>query len=276
MNILFDKGSSQVQVQLETGNRLTTLFDAITGQLHSTWSIGPDRLSGEALAGADVLVILTRHQATAPGTTNPFPANWDFAYTQEELQAIQQFVAAGNGLLLISNHGPFSQGSVDWTVNDKVLAGLFGVAINPAAYVSPAGPPMTMSGADLNTATFGSTILSGVTSIAPNDSGAVSSTAGAVIAAIPANAVNKSPTFPNPPAGQSYAVLAPTSTSGQGLVIVGGNSGIAGNAGTNYPAPGRIGTGSDLQFLTNCLAVLGKQQFAGAAAARPAQRSAQA
>jgi hypothetical protein len=83
-----------------------------------------------------------------------------------------------------------------------------------------------------------------------------------VIASIPPNAVNTSPTFPNGPAGQSYAVLA---SSGAGPVIVGGNSGIAGNAGTNYPGPGRIGTGSNLRFLLNCL------EYIGARGPRPGQ-----
>jgi hypothetical protein len=260
MKFLFDKGSSQVQVQLETGTRLTTLFDAIEAQGWS-YEIGPDRIDAASLADVDGLVVLTRHGATAPGTTNPFPANWDFAFTADELGAIRAFNAAGGGVLLISNHGPFSAANLNnnWTVNDRVLAAEFGVVIQPAAYQSPT-PPLTMDGGDLSSnPALQASILAGVTSIVPNNSCAVSSpnSGSLVIASIPSNAVNTSPIFPDGPAGQSYAVLA---GSGAGPVIVGGNSGIAGNAGTNYPGPGRIGTGSNLQFLLNCMEYIGARE----------------
>lgn len=257
MKFLFDKGSSQVQVQLETGVRLTTLFGAIEAQGWS-YEIGPDRIDHASLADVDGLVVLTRHRATAPGTTNPFPPDWDFAFTTRELDAIRAFNTAGGGVLLISNHGPFSAANLrnDWTVYDRVLAAEFGVVIQPAAYqLRP--PPLTMNGGDLSAnPVLQASILAGVTSIVPNNSCAVSSSdpGGLVIASIPPNAVNTSPTFPDGPAGQSYAVLA---GAGVGPVIVGGNSGIAANAGTGYPGPGRIGTGSNLRFLLNCLAYIG-------------------
>jgi hypothetical protein len=251
MHIVFDKGSSQVQVDLETGGkRLKTLFDAITAE-GWTFAIGPDRIDGAALQGADCLAILTRRGATQRGTTNPFPADWDFSFTSSELQAVGDFVNGGGGLLLISNHGPFSAGSFDWTVNDRVLAAQFGVTINPAAYQSPEGRTLTMSGIDLNPAQ--SDILRGVTSIVPHNSCAVSTGDPAdFIAHIPANAKNSSPIFKNGPAGESYAV-----TAGSGRIIVGGNSGIAGSEGTNYPASGLIDAGGNKQFLLNALRVAG-------------------
>ena len=259
MKFLFDKGGSQVQVHLETGKRLTTLFDAIEAQ---GWrhEIGPDRIDGAALADVDGLVILTRHRATQPGTTNPFPADWDYAYTADELAAIRAFVDAGGGLLLISNHGPFSRQDLnnDWTVYDRVLAAQYGVAIEPAAYQSPT-PPLTMDGDDLSPdEALRASILADVTSIVPHNSCAVSSPdSGSLwIAHIPADARNTSPTWPNGPAGQSYAVLA-SSGSGSGPVIVAGNSGIAGTAGTPFPAPGMIDAGSNKQFLLNCLEYIG-------------------
>ena len=257
MKILFDKGSSQVQVHLETGGRrLSTLFAAVE-QEGWEYEIGPDRITSDSLVGVDCLAILTRHMATKPGTTNPFPSGWDFAFTVEELDAILGFNQRGGGVLLISNHGPFRAGLVDWTVNDRVLAAELGVAVNPAAYQSPT-PPLTMEGSNLNPdLLLQETILAGVTSIVPNNSCAISSDSPSAqwVAKIPSNARNTSPIFPNGPDGQSYAVVV--STPGRGLVLVGGNSGIAGDADSDYPGPGRIGTGSNKRFLINTLRYCG-------------------
>jgi hypothetical protein len=254
MNILFDKGSSQVQVQLETNNRLNTLFRAIEEQGWSH-SIGPDRIDGAALDGIHCLVILTRHKATQPGTTNPFPSDWDFAYTQDELSAIHQFVTGGGGLLLISNHGPFSTGDVDWTVNDKVLAAQFGVSVNPAAYQSP-NPPLTMTAPDFGSSPAARAILEGVESIVVHNSCAVSmADPQTSIAIIPPNAFNTSPTYPNGPEGENYALLG--NAPGCGRLIVCGNSGLAGDPTSNFPARGLINEGSNLQFLLNAIRHLG-------------------
>jgi hypothetical protein len=247
MKILFDKGSSQVQVQLETNARLNTLFDAIE-QEGWEYEIGPDRITPDSLAGVNCLVILTRHRATQPGTENPFPGDWDYAFTPDELEAIVDFNRGGGGLLLISNHGPWP-GGTDWTVNDKVLAAQFGVLINPAAYILPGGP-LTMSGPDLSP----SVILEGVTSIVPHNSCAVSGDAASPLVKIPSNAENLSTTFPNGPAGQSYAVVAAPHC---GQIIVAGNSGIAGDPDSGYPAAGMIDAGSNKRFLINSLKWVG-------------------
>jgi hypothetical protein len=252
MNILFDKGSSQVQVQLATGTRLNTLFGTIQREGWE-FDIGPDRITSDSLAGVNCLVILTRHRATKRGTTNPFPSDWDFAFTPDELAAIQEFNVNGGGLLLISNHGPFGPGDVDWSVNDRVLAAQFGVAINPAAYQMPGRPrpPLTMSGPNLSpNPNPQKNILEGVTSIVPHNSCAVSAPLASPLATIPPEAENTSPTYPNGPAGQSYAlVVAPN----RGQIIVAGNSGIAGDPDSDYPAKGMIDAGSNLQFLLNAL-----------------------
>lgn len=255
MNILFDKGSSQVQVQLETGSRLNTLFAAIEAE-GWTHAIGPDRIDDAALEGVDCLAILTRRRATQPGTTNPFPDDWDFAYTPGELDSIERFVTGGGGLLLISNHGPFNaRDTFDWSVYDKVLAARFGVAINPAAYQSRT-PPLTMDGPDLGTGPAVQPILDGVTSIVVHNSCAVSmGDPERSIAIIPPDAFNNSPTFPDGPAGQSYAVLG--NAPGCGRLIVGGNSGLTGDPSSTYPARGMIEEGSNKQFLLNALRYLG-------------------
>lgn len=253
MHILFDKGSSQVQVQLEAGNRLTTLFAAIQAQGWS-YAIGPDRINAAALAGVDCLAILTRHRATQWGTTNPFPDHWDFAYTRDEQDAIMTYLEGGGGLLLISNHGPWPQNPTDWTINDRVLAGRLGVDIQPAAYLSP-NAPLTMDGADLNPALQYS-ILSGVTSVVPNNSCAVSGGSQWIVN-IPATAENPSTAFPGGPAGQSYAVVSVRSD--RGPVIVAGNSGIAGDKDSGYPNRGMIDEGSNKQFLLNCMLFVGSR-----------------
>src|ERR1700724_3357716 len=96
MQILFDKGSTQVQVHIETGHRLVTLFQAIKDQGWGS-AIGPHRITRESLEGVNCLVILTRHRATAPGYVNPFPGDWDFAFMESELKAILDFNMAGGG-----------------------------------------------------------------------------------------------------------------------------------------------------------------------------------
>ena len=78
-------------------------------------SRGRHPLSQEALGGFDVLVI-----AGALGTN---VRNDDTAFTPEEADAIQQWVAAGGALLLVTDHYPFGHAVAD-------LAGRFGVAMS--------------------------------------------------------------------------------------------------------------------------------------------------
>ncbi|HXO28868.1 MAG TPA: hypothetical protein VOA80_16070 [Thermoanaerobaculia bacterium] len=249
MQILFDKGSTQVQVHIETGHRLVTLFQAIKDQGWDS-AIGPDRITRESLEGVNCLVILTRHRATAPGYVNPFPGDWDFAFMESELKAILDFNMAGGGLLLISNHGPFAKGGHDFTTHDRVLAAQFGVTINPAAYQMRKGPlTMTLKNFDPNP-NVRANLLSGVDSIKPHNSCAISAAGCVPLSAIPDDAVNVSPTFPDGPAGQAFAlVVAPNC----GQIIVAGNSGIAGDADSDYPAKGMIEAGSNLRFLIDAL-----------------------
>ena len=254
-NILFDKGGSQVQVQLETQKRLTTLFGALEAQ-GWTYAIGEDRITDEQLQSVKVLAILTRHVATQKGTKNPFPANWDFAFTDGELSAITNFVQRGGGLLHISNHGPFSNApNDDWTVYDKVLAAKLGVTIEPASFMLKGANlmPMTLSTDPAIT----STILKGVSAVVAHNSCAIAAMKGTpatVVASIPSNAFNDNPKSKLTPPGWNYAI---TLTHGKGKVIVAGNSGIAGNTDSQYPAPGLIATPDNQQFQINCLSYLG-------------------
>lgn len=78
-------------------------------------SRGRDRLSREALDGFDVLVI-----AGALGTN---VRNDAAAFTPEEADAVEQWVAAGGALLLVTDHYPFGHAAED-------LAGRFGVTMS--------------------------------------------------------------------------------------------------------------------------------------------------
>lgn len=258
MRILFDSKSTQVQVQVETGKRLNTLFDAITGQ-GWTYSLSTDPLTSEELEEYDVLAILTRRRATQKGFTNPFPPDTSFAYTPEEVAAIQELVSGGGGLLLISNHGPFPTAPNDnQTENDKVLANAFGVSLFPAAFMAPNSKEMKISGSSLSTdPAITSTILNGVSSIVTHNSCAIAAqpgTTATVIASIPLDAKNISPTFKDGPQGFCYAL---TLAYGSGNVIIAGNSGISGDPGSPFPAPGLIDAGDNKAFLLNALSYVG-------------------
>jgi hypothetical protein len=255
MKILFDRESSQVQVQLETkGKRLKTLFDALSK--HGwRYSLSSDPLTSEELEKYQVLAIFTRKRATQPGTKNPFPKDHSFAYSEREIAAIKRFVYRGGGLLLISNHGPLSPSNPknDWTVNDKVLARAFNIEIKPACFRIPRKRLMTMSGKWLSTdPAIASTILKGVSSIVAHNSCAISAMPGAratKIARIPHDAIDTSGNDFRPE-HHCYALTLP---HGSGNIIVAGNSGISGDPDTTYPGKGLIDTGDNKAFLLNSL-----------------------
>ena len=186
LNILFDAKSSQVQVDTETGTRLTDLYGTITspeyGWNYEVSTVEP--LTLEYMMDFDVVCILTRLMQTAPpqafaplhppgtkpkkkkalplypvGTkpgpyVNPFPVGTNFQYTPDELDAFQEFVAKkgdNGGVLLISDHGPFQDNPTDnQTINDCQLAAAFGVQIQPACFESPSGDMLVMSADCLN------------------------------------------------------------------------------------------------------------------------------
>lgn len=257
MHILFDSQSSQVECQNETQQRLDTLFGAITGK-GWTYAQTVNPITTQQLAGADVLVILTRLRVTTPGTTNPFAPDFPFAFSDAEIQAITNFVWGGGGLVHMSNHGPFpGNPDDDQQVNDRVLAKAFGVYLDPAAFQLPGGGIMTMSGSLLSSnPAITSTILNGVKSIAAHNTCSIAGPASAtVIASIPKEAVNVSPSCTLPAAGNPYAI---TLTYGSGKVIITGNSGITGDADSDFPAPGLIDTADNKRFILNCLSYVGE------------------
>ncbi len=258
MKILFDSKSSQVEVQIETHARLTELYAAITAR---GWTFERTNVSGAPLTLAqlnqfNVLCILTRLHQTAPDTTNPFPDGTNFQFDPTEVSAIEQFVHQGGGLLLISNHGPFpDKPRDDQTVNDKTLAAAFGFTIAPATFQSSSGP-LVMSGASLSPDPRVAPILSGVTSIEVHNCCSITPAVGTVILAapiafLPSGVTNVSPINHESPSGKAYAWAL---NHGAGRVIIAGNSGLAGDTGSPFPAAGLIDAASNKQFLLNCLA----------------------
>jgi hypothetical protein len=264
MNILFDPKSSQLQVQEETSARLNSLFGAIEsegwvkGGTGGTWAqeILIDPISNLPGGKGNVLVILTRYPFTVPGSTPAFPPSTDFSYLTSEISAIQSFVEAGGGLLLMSNHGSSPSESANWSQYDQALAAAFNVTLLPAYFVVAGNEFMTFSGGLLNN-DLSSTLLNQVSSIVVHDCCGVSVQQGTDFTPIAELPLNTTDTSGNnySPVGQYFGV---TLEYGKGQVIILGNSGwVADDGGCPCPAPGLLPQGSNMTFLLNCLKVLG-------------------
>lgn len=287
MKILFDAKSSQVQVNTETGTRLTDLFQTITGPPYN-WEYEiseSDPLTLDYMMGFDVVCVLTRLKQTAPpnasdpnpkpppkyppGTkpgpyVNPFPPGTNFQYTPGELEAFQDFViqkGQNGGVLLISDHGPFPDNKTDnQTINDCQLGAAFGFQIQPACFES-AQHMLVMSGGDLNPAGNEDVaeILNGVSEVQVHNSCAIFPMANFTnvqawpIADLPSGVENNSPINSMGSEGCAFAWLV---QFGDGNVIIAGNSGLSGNPDSPYPAQGLF-TGDNVTFLMNCLEWLG-------------------
>ena len=270
MHILFDSLSSQVQVHRRLNIRMNTLLGAIQSErwTHS-FSQGPITKSSGQLDGCDVLAILTREQLSFDGYfTNPIESK-AFAYTDEEIDAMQSFVKNGGGLLLISNHGPYNpdnnppnDGALGDTQYDVKLAEAFGVVINPAHFNDKDGNTLLQMTNENNSLNPGleSGILFQVSKIAVHNSCGIQgkkSTPWTSIAKIPDDAKDNSgykikSHDPKANQQQHYAIRLDNSR-----VIVAGNSGLAGDDGCTIPAPGTILYGNNLLFLLNCFKYLG-------------------
>jgi len=272
-NILFDQWGTQVQVQQTMGEqRLNTLFGALESAGASSsvvWksAISTDPITSEQLEGINVLAILTR--AAIDGKKD----SSTYAYSNDEITAITNFVGAGNGLLLISNHPNFG-------VNDALLAESFGITIDTTSFISMpislmtggehTRPMMVMSGFDLNKCDPKlSGLFLGVDSLSTHDACGISSSASGAtwLATFPSGAVfqpiNGRGEIILPSAVEYFGMFVPYQS---GKVIALGNSGICGdNGGTQQPACGTISYGSNLMFLLNCFRFLGNQPQASSA-----------
>lgn len=270
MNILLDSWSTQVMYQqapsqlpdgvkqppiTATGMRLNTLLGmmASMGQAKSkphptpadpwnvTYSTYP--ITAEQLDGIDVYVTFTRY---------PDPA---FQYQPEELTALQNFVAGGCGILLLTNHGPFPNQTVAWSANDMALAAQFGITLEPYAVGDNNFMQMPLVNAPVNLGYEVNEIVAHDSCIIlPPDN-------GTTLAEFPDGVREWYYNNPDDPSIGKY--IAPVSLCfsclvpfGAGNVIVVGNSGMFADYGSPSPSCGLIPMGSNLLFFINCLSYL--------------------
>lgn len=94
--VLFDEAHNNADT---SGGRYKPFADLITSDGYSVVP-GKPRFSKSALAGYDVLVIVNAAGPDSKRDASPF--------TEEECDAVRDWVSAGNALLLISDNAPFS------------------------------------------------------------------------------------------------------------------------------------------------------------------------
>ena len=251
MNILFDSMGVQVEVQDETKKRLTTWYASLDKAGFKRSFTDYKKPLGPQLAGQDVFIETTRQWADAPNTKPAIPKSVCFSYSSEDLGALQTFVANGGGVLLFTNHSvPLGQGPY-WPIFGIQLAAALGISLVFATF-NTASATLTPA------STCPPEISKGVSKIFALDSGgivpnlAAGGSKGTVLVGLP-NVPDQSGLGYHS-SDLAFGVLY---TFGKGKVIVLGHSGILGNEGTNYPAPGQIGAGDNETFVNNCVAYLG-------------------
>jgi TAT (twin-arginine translocation) pathway signal sequence len=273
INILFDSWSTQVMVQqlpsnvyfppsftpgpdYNTGLRLNTLLGAMQSFGFGTTTPTPSNrafnisytytnppISPDQLAGKDVYVSLTRMQGD------------EFAYTADELNLLSNFVSNGKGILLMTNHGPLPNAPNDnYTKNDAALAQkFFNILLQP--YYVTLNNYMVMDVNNQDSAL--QYIANQVTAIVAHDSCVIVppnapfySIAKFPIGAQAYDSVTGKWTTPVSP---YFSIMVPY---GAGKVIIVGNSGMMGDYGSPYPAPGIIPLENNLMFFLNCIGFL--------------------
>ena len=259
MNILFDSMGVQVQVQQETGNRLTTWTTSLQNAGYELVYTDYSQPIECQLDGNDVLVILTRQWTQVPNGaifTCPAPASpplpnaipkfWNFSYNRYDLGGIVKWINDGHGLLLFTNHTELPGTAPYFPIYDIQLAAALGITLvyatfNLSAFTlnpAPGAPPA---------------IFDGVTSIQALDSGGIVPGNGTVLIPLPAESIDSGP-YGYEASEHAFGVLYEV---GKGKVIVLGHSGIPANDSTCWPSPGQIGAADNEQFLNNCIAYLG-------------------
>jgi hypothetical protein len=272
-NIMFDSMGAQVQVQDQTGDRLTTWTSAlakhyVVNYTDFTQPIAPQLQGNGSTSLQDVFVVTTHQYTLVPDHAtpprihpNPIPADYNFGYSSNDLGGILAWVQAGGGLLLFVNHSNFpgAGSGPNWPINDIQLAAALGIttvfAAIPLAEFAMAPNPRAPS-----------KIIRNVTSVQALDSGGIvvdgppNITTSTVLVPLPIGWEDEgSLNYYN--ADLAFAVLY---TVGAGNVIVIGHSGITGNAGTDWPSQGEIEVADNFRFLMNCVAYLaGVAQKAG-------------
>ncbi len=266
MNILFDSWSSQVLFQQAapsyppntpapkpTGMRLNTLLGAIKSfglSSHKGWNVSFTQppITAAQLAGIDVYISLTRYQGSG------------FAYLPSELDAIQDWVNGGGNILLMTNHGDFSQpvNSDNWMANDAALAALFGITLENYSVMQWSGKTDTSDIITVNN-TIPYIANQAPTMTAHNSCIIVPPANFTSIAEFPSGwtAYSSATNSKTPPPTPYFSVLVPGAAAGAGQMLVIGNSGWVGDYGSPAPACGLIPLQNNLQFVLNCIGYLG-------------------
>lgn len=235
--------------RLEPGQRLGEFREALESGVPCSISFTEgEAVTQQQLDGADVLVIPTRDVRTDR-------EELDAPFTDDELDTIERFVAEGGGLLLMSNHPPFTR-------HDRVLAERFSVEVNETTLRRPGGDKrITFSAGCLRSEH--PTISGGkggqaVESIVINN--------GTTISVPPEYAVVRYPSGLADRSGQEqqsdgpvFAAVVPEGHGhGTGRVAVMGDSGFIGSLDSNYPGPGLFGRGDNRSFMINTVRWVGR------------------
>ncbi|HEY2295413.1 MAG TPA: hypothetical protein VGM86_32320 [Thermoanaerobaculia bacterium] len=267
MNILFDSLGAQVQVQNETGDRLTTWAKALAAAGYTIkYSDYSKPLVGQ-LGDNKVLIIATRQQMDVPGYPPAIPPSVSFAYDSSDLSGMQTWIREGGSLLLFVNHSaspPFTPTPpnfpIYWPIYDIQLAAALGITTVFAVIglsippLSPGQKPRAIPMAP----NLGAppAIIDGVAAVEAWDSGGIVSVMshgrGTVLVPLPEGSTDTSG-LGHSTKDLAFAVLY---TLGKGKIIVIGHSGITGNKDTPEPSWGQIESGDNLRFLMNCVAYL--------------------
>jgi hypothetical protein len=270
-NIMFDSMGAQVQVQNQTGQRLTTWTGALAAAgytvSYTNWqaAIAPQLEATSTTPLQDVFIVTTHQYTEVPkkGQTpprihpNPIPAGTNFGYLPSDLGGILAWVQGGGSLLLFVNHAGFAhQTPFDWPVEDIQLAAALGI---PTVFAAIDLSSSTLTPTPGLTGAVGA-ITSGVSTLQALDSGGIHihTMAGAVIGGsnlvpLPPGWVDSGPLKYHPDTHLTFAVLHHI---GKGHAIVIGHSGIAGDAGSSWPSTGQIGAADNQTFLMNCVSFL--------------------
>jgi hypothetical protein len=288
-SLLFDSWSTQVLDQqastkyppnftprgmTQSGHRISTILSSLKsygektgGEVKGGYNISftqGARIDSNLLKGIQVYISLTRYQGTS------------FAYREQELQALHDFVHdQGGNILLHTNHGPPpgpGKANDDYTQNDKALAKKFGITLEPyfVTYTTEYKSEymkmnVTKPSSKLNKF-FDSDfqyISNRASTIASHDSCIITPPKKpyAILAEFPEGTTVFNRTLIGPKAiplknsglSKCFAILVPY---GKGNVIVVGNSGMLSNYGSIGQSTGLIPMENNLMFFLNCVSYL--------------------
>ena len=244
-----DSNGMQVQVHLAGIPRLATFLEGLASVPVCSVDFSTNRhLSSEDLDSFDVLVVRTRYPM-------------EFDYTLEELQGIVDFVLAGGGLLLMSNHGDWpGHNPHDMTQFDARLAGTFGAHLESTWFETPPTGTLTeLSGPDLlgtHPIIVGGAGEEPVRSVVTSNCSSVLDTVGDPIVKLARSMVDVRNGYGAE--GRAFAIALDGSWPRKGRVVVMGDSGFIGSKDTDVPGPGLIDKGDNRRFIGNVIRWLGK------------------